>query len=141
MLFRSEADAPHYERFSEDHIGQAEVNSVVARIRQGQIVDPLLIKVAVAARDEVDYQEVVQAVSGGHELADLGEDHPARQYQHVYQKLSVYKMREGAILLMDKARVVIPEALREETLKYLHVQHTPADGMLKTAMRHVYWPD
>ena len=36
---------------------------------------------------------------------------------------------------------MIPEALREETLKYLHVQHTPADGMLKTAMRHVYWPD
>ena len=39
-----EADAPHYERFTEDHIGQAEVNSVVARIRQGQIVDPLLIR-------------------------------------------------------------------------------------------------
>ena len=136
-----EADAPHYPRFSEDHLGQGEVKSVVCRIRQGQIVDPLLIKVAVAAKEDIDYQEVVQAISGGHELAGLGEAHPARQYRHVYQKLTVYKMREGAILLMDSARVVIPSVLREETLKCLHVQHPPADAMIKTAMRYLYWPD
>ena len=42
---------------------------------------------------------------------------------------------------MDKARVVIPAVLRDETLACLHLQHPPSDAMRKTASRYIYWPD
>ena len=126
-----EADAPHYPRFTEDHQAQGEVKSMVCRIEQGQIIDPLLIKVAKVARDDEDYQAVVEAVSGGQELSGLGEAPPARQYKQVYQRLTVYKMEEGCLLLLDGARVVIPAELQEETVRTLHHQHAPADAMVR----------
>ena len=128
-----DADAPHYPRFTADHQAHGEVKSVVCRIQAGQIVDPLLIRIAKVARDDEDYQSVVEAVSGGDELKDLGEAHPAKQYKQVYQRLTVYKMPEGTILLLDGARVVVPQELQEETIRTLHHQHAPADAMVKTA--------
>lgn len=136
-----EADAPHYPHFSEDRGAQAVVKSVVCRIQHGQIIDLLLIRVAGVARRDEDYQEVVMAVSGGHELADLTEAHPAREFKMVYQKLTVYKLSEGSILLLEEARVVIPLELREETIKKLHYQHAPGDAMVKTASRFCFWPN
>ena len=133
------ADAPHYPRFG-DAQGRVEVKTVVCRLQQGQIIDPLLVKVAEAAGEDEDYREVVEAVSSGMDISSLTSTHPARKYQSVFSKLTVMKLREGSILLLEGARVVIPKALVPQTIKTLHKMHTSCDTMIKVALRTCFWP-
>ena len=111
-----------------DHSDDVTVNHVTT--------DPSLQFIAdEASRDEA-YGKVRTALLSCVRAADLPPDHPARPFKQVWDDLSV----DGAIIIYDGQRIVIPSGLREQILGLLHRSHAGITRTKKLAREYYYWP-
>ena len=106
----------------------------------GVVLDPKLLALIDLAKADKEYQAVIEAMETKAKLAELHRDHPAKKVSRVYQKLETFQAPNGCILLVEGARVYIPEAGRQQTLEELHTCHAGASIMQATAALNAYWP-
>ena len=81
----------------------------------------------------------MQVLNEGADFRGLGDNHPAKAFKSVWDKLSVFSGPNGQALLMD-GKLVIPKALRQETLNNLHQYHPSGEVMWMEARERIWWP-
>ena len=128
-------DEPRHHKHSTVHQG------TVNLITGGGVLDPKLLELIDIAEGDEDYQSILAAVSNGDRLGDLHQQHPARQVAKVYGRLEPFEAPNGRILLVDGARVFVPQEARNQVLEQLHTFHTGASTMQATASLTCYWPN
>lgn len=109
------------------------------RVRVVSALDPMLLPMRRASQDS-SYASLVEAVRRGADPRKLPVNHPARQYAAMMSRLSVDESPDGALVVLDGHRLVVPVAERGRVLDILHVPHS---GMTKTkeaARQLYYWP-
>ena len=114
----------------------------VALIYDGAPLDRKVLDTIEAAVADDDYSAVVEVINEGTDLQGLrglGDDHPAKIYKSVWQKLSLFNSPNGQVILMDN-KLVIPKALRNDILKNLHEYHPSGEVMWLEARDKVWWP-
>ena len=120
----------------EDVSQNVTLNSITGKKPQ----DPSMSMLVDAAKEDKDYQRVVQAVLNADNVKDLSVSHPARSYMSVWDELSVFEMDGVSILLKDCCQMVVPQSARKNILVLLHIPHA---GIVKTrenARQLYYWP-
>ena len=72
------------------------------------------------------YQRVLETLKAGlksHEVKDqLGKNHPARRFMHVWSRLGVLPDEEGTLITLDNTRLMIPEAAQKRLITIAHVR-------------------
>ena len=100
-----------------DHLHRFE--GTVALIYEGAPLDKKVLDMIDCAVADDEYSAIVQVVNQGADLRGLGDDHPAKAFKGVWNKLYVFIGPHGEALLMD-GKLVIPRGLRQETPNNLH---------------------
>lgn len=93
-----------------------------------------------AAVHDPKYQQLLRAIENGVNFKCLQQDHIAKQYKGVWERLSILQANPSNLAVLDGIRIIVPEAVRRETLQLLHSSH---QGIVKTkqcARQHYYWP-
>ena len=70
----------------------------------------------------------------------VGDSHPARLFQGVWDHLSLFDEKEDTLLIYDGNRIVIPVDARKRVLELLHESHSGETKTLKRAQQDYYWP-
>ena len=125
-------DEPRHHKHSTVHRGSVNL------ITGGVGLDPKLLELIDVAEGDEDYQAILAAVSNGDRLGDLHQHHPAKKVFRVYGKLEPFQAPNGQILLVDGARVFVPQEARQQVLESLHKFHTGASTMQATASLTCY---
>jgi transposase InsO family protein len=97
------------------------------------VSDPILSKMAEAAKDDPDYQRLIEAVQTGFQAkSSLGK-------LNLYYKLREFLSVEDGLVLYH-SRIVVPKDQRSDVLKKLHASHQGIDRTKRRARQTVYWP-
>ena len=129
---QSHQEAEHLPRFE----------GTIALVYEGAPLDRKVLDTIECAVVDNDYSAVVEVLNEGTDLrglGGLGDDHPAKVFKSVWPKLSVFNGPNGQVILMDN-KLVIPKALRNETLQNLHQYHPSGEVMWMEAREKVWWP-
>ena len=58
------------------------------------------------------------------DFSQLPNDHPARAYKNIQNRLSIDRDEQGIeVMLKDSQKIVVPRAAQDEILKELHRSH------------------
>ena len=87
-----------------------------------------------AAKADVDYMAIRDAIQQGVHVNDLGPDHPAKLYKLDWHLLGVY---DFLIVLGD--RILVPRALRKPILRNLHLGHFGQQKTVALANNMFFW--
>ena len=128
----------HHKHTTTDHTTH---HATVNILPGGVILDPKLLALIGLAEADEDYQSMVEAVGTKAKLSELHQDPLARKVSKMYNRMEIFQAPNGRILLVDGARVFIPEAARQQTLEELHTFHAGTSTMQATAAMNVYWPE
>ena len=87
------------------------------------------------------YKLVMTELRNNADFSKLPNDHPARAYKNIQNRLSIDRDEQGnEVMLKDSQKIVVPKGAQDEILKELHRSHS---GILKTyttATQLYYWP-
>jgi hypothetical protein len=89
---------------------------------------------------EPDYQKVVATVREDAMVKKLPTEHPAREYIHVIDGLSIIDKEEDPLLVLNDSRIVVPRGAQKEVLKKLHIAHLGIRKTIAMASERYYWP-
>ena len=92
------------------------------------------------AAQEEEYVQIVEAFKKEAKLKDLPQQHPAREFRDVWDNLSLIDEKEGALLVLDDTRIVVPRTARRKVLEKLHLSHSGVSKTRRTAAERYYWP-
>ena len=102
--------------------------------------DHHLETIATIAQSDDDYKYMVKAIKDKIETKSIKEDSELKKIEGQFDSLSLYKTREGEIIVRDGQEILIPKGYREEMLKELHSSHLSDSSMLNLAKGKLYWP-
>ena len=112
------------------------LNSVMASVEPlTQSDDRTLRDLADAARSDETYKRLLQYVTEGFPASRLALHASVLPYWKIREHLSA----DGDLVLYG-ARVIIPTALRRQTLARLHDSHRGVEATKRRARQTVYWP-
>lgn len=94
----------------------------------------------IAAKADDAYNSVVDAVRRDANPSNLPHNHAGRAYAGVWDNLSLVGADDGALLLYDGHRIVVPLGARRQLLARLHTAHQGRNKTLKLAKDLYYWP-
>jgi hypothetical protein len=98
--------------------------------------DPLLHDIYDAAVADPVYQSIVTAIKRGKLVAKLQKGHPGKNFQSVWDKISVL---DDAIWVINATQIVVPMKLRHQILKQLHEPHPGINRTRAMARKHFFW--
>jgi len=105
----------------------AAVDEIERETNVNFLVDPVLEEIRKIAREDTEYQQLIDAIENGSEA-------PA-QYKKILDELST---DDGLVLFGP--RLVIPRQYRREVLKHLHNAHQGIEKTKRRARQTVYYP-
>ena len=129
-------DEPSEEDFAEDELERVEVARVVRFNALSKHIDVSLKKIAEAAAQDAQYQDLMFAVRSAKNPRNLPPGHIAKMYASCWSEMSASE--DGLIFLGN--RIVVPCSMRPGILERLHAPH---QGVTKTkllAKQLYYWP-
>ena len=131
---------PVWDGADDDSSAVNQIRSRIARlVDRSKETSPelrFLLKEAAACEN---YKAIVSAIKDDKQPKNLPPNHPARLYQDVWSRLSLFGNDVGTLILLDCDRIVVPESCIGGILKLLHIGHL---GVVKTkllAKRFYYW--
>ena len=105
-----------------------------------QHIDLHLDYIASQAKQDTDYQGLINLIRSKESLADTHKQCPLRQYSKYFKKLSLMDFPSGGLLIYDSSRVFIPKNEISNMVKILHTFHQTVGQMTMTARAYVFWP-
>merc|ERR1711954_285728 len=96
--------------------------------------------IARIAQSDNDYKYMVKAIKDKIETKSIKEDSELKKIEGQFESLSLYKTREGKVIVRDAQEILIPKEYKEEMLKELHSTHLSDSSMLNLAKGRLYWP-
>ena len=122
---------------AEEDITQCVTHRVTCSITHDPSMDGLLEAAAVCD----DYQHLVKAVKGDVCVKDLSVSHPAKEYQSIWDSLSLFEDGKGNHLVMlDCRQIVVPRQARQKVLELLHLPHAGQVKTKEAAKQLYFWP-
>ena len=85
------------------------------------------------------YNSIVQAVKSDANFKLLPSHHPARQLLSISTQLSVDKLGEEDVIMLDGSRILVPRGARKNIIKELHRAHSGLTKIYKTAKQLYFW--
>ena len=92
------------------------------------------------AREDVEYQRIVDCIKNGINVRTLGKDHPAKCLQAVWDRLTLQEVAENPLIILDHSRIYVPIAGRIHLLYNLHEGHPGQTKMQLFTAKFYYWP-
>merc|ERR1711954_342773 len=102
--------------------------------------DQHLEKIGRIGKSDKGYSYMVKAKKEKIETREIKEESELKKIEGSFHSLSLYKTREGEIIIRDGQEILIPKPYREEMLKELHSSHLSDSSMLNLAKSKLYWP-
>ena len=99
-------------------------------------INPGLDRLSQLAKEDRDYQEVIQAWKKDAVIKKLPHTHPAMRYKQVWQELSLHNN-----LLMWGQCIIIPDAAKAYILGVMHMAHPGLPKMKETTRQRYWWPN
>jgi transposase InsO family protein len=125
--------APHFEPPEEGEADQVNLVSLYGcRLTQ----DPAFGRLISHAKEDPDYQAILDAITSDKRCQDLPPTHPARAFSNVWDELAI---QDGLITRND--RIVVPAKERPFILDLLHLPHSGLRKTLQNARQLYFWPD
>jgi hypothetical protein len=115
---------------------------MVRRITEGETartVDRELESLALQAKDDSEYSQIVLALQEGKSIVQLPSSHPARQLSGEWDQLGLEITTGGPLVTMGN-RLFIPRGARGRLLANLHATHPGRYQMLLSARELWHWP-
>ena len=125
------------EIFSEFTGSQPQIRLLENRTSKSCNLDPLIEDLKFAAKSDLAYQEVIDALISGKSPLQTNRENASRQFKEVWDRLSIF----DGLLVVDNSRLVIPYTRRAKILQLLHRGHL---GIVKSKMlakQLYYWPN
>ena len=73
------------------------------------------------AKQNEAYKSVMTELKKNSDFSKLPNDHPARAYKNIQNRLSIDRDKQGnEVMLKDSQKIVIPTGAQDEILKELH---------------------
>ena len=110
---------------------------LVKSIQVNENKDPALEYLTTFAKNDSNYQSIVQVLKDKKKLRDLPKDHIALSFKSIWDSMS-YDESYGLLLYHD--RIIVPVQARSEVLEKLHLQHTGVEKTLRNARQLYFWP-
>ena len=98
--------------------------------------DVKLQKLSSIAKNDEDYQSILQALKADLQPNQLPFSHPAKLYKSVWHLLSIF---DDSLIIYDGTRILVPSAARNEILQLLHKSHSGLVKTRKAAQQLYYW--
>ena len=83
----------------------------------------------------------MQAIKTDAEFEHLPSHHPAQQLLSISTQLSLDKLGEADVIMLDGSRIVVPRGARKNIIKELHHAHLGLTKTYKTAKQLYFWPN
>ena len=87
------------------------------------------------------YNAIVQSIKSYAIFMRLPGHHPARKLLNVCDQLSIEKLGETDVIMLDGRRIVVPKGTRRNIIKELHRAHSGTTKTFKTARQLYFWPN
>ena len=62
----------------------------------------------------------------------LGKTHPARKFQHLWNRLGVLADKQGTLITLDQKRIVIPAGSQKRLIGIAHISHQGVSRTLRS---------
>ena len=94
----------------------------------------IMIKIA----EDGEYQELIKAVKGDTNIAQLKTNHPAKGWLGCFQKLSL--LMEAGLVIVYGYKIVMPKGMQIESVIKLHAEtHGSVNRMKETIQSYCTW--
>ena len=133
-MWDSNADQDIFSEFTDS---QPQIRLLENRTSNSCSPDPLIEDLRIAAKSDLAYQEVIEALVSGKSPLQTNRENASRQFKEVWDRLSIF----NGLLVVDNSRLVIPYTRRAKILQLLHRGHL---GIVKSKMlakQLYYWPN
>ena len=112
------------------------VRSIISREDAG------LEEMKTVAGEDEEYKLLLEAFISRKPLKDLSENHPARLYTSIWDRVSVMDaVTDQPLLVVDNQRIIVPTKLRQTIVDDLHSKtHRGAEQMKLTLRSLYFWP-
>ena len=122
---------------------EALVRQVHAVIERRRAEDPALLSIKEQAAMDNSYQKVLETLKAGlqsHEVkTKLGKTHPARKFQHLWNRLGVLADEQGTLITLDQKRIIIPAGSQKRLIGIAHISHQGVSRTLKSLSIRYFW--
>ena len=123
--------------FSEFTNSQPQIRLLENRTSISCRPDPLIEDLRIAAKSDLAYQEVIEALVSGKSPLQTNRENASRQFKGVWDRLSIF----DGLLVVDNSRLVIPYTRRAKILQLLHRGHLGIVKSKMLAQQLYYWPN
>ena len=99
--------------------------------------DPILEPMIKAAKEDTDYQMIIQALGKIKNPKTLPNNHPGRQFSSVWSQLSIDNHSD--LIILNGNRIVVPKSERKYLLHLIHASHCGMGKSNWRAKELYYW--
>ena len=111
----------------------------VALVYEGMPLDKLLLDLIEECNRDEEYSAVLQVINEGGDIKQLRNEHPAKEYKSIWDRVSAFNGPNGQCLVTE-GRIIVPKGLRAHYVDELHSHHPSADSSWLEARSKVFWP-
>ena len=87
-----------------------------------------------------DYKKLISAVLKEEDFAKLLNDHPARAYKSLADRISISNTGSTDVAMLGGRRIIVPIRAITTITQELHRAHSGLEKTYKTASQLYYWP-
>jgi len=98
--------------------------------------DPNLNQLHEAAKEDKNYQRIIQAIQDDKQQRILPTGHPAKLYANIWENISIL----NGLLVVNNKQIIIPDSQRKRILELLHIPHCGKAKTKQNARQLYYWP-
>ena len=99
--------------------------------------DPILAPMMKAAKEDIDYQKIIQALGKIKNPKSLPLNHPGRQLNSVWSQLSVDNTL--GLIILNGNRIFVPKSERNSILNNIHAAHCGTGKTTWRAKELYFW--
>ena len=108
-------------------------------MRRLNIKDHSLTKLAKLAKQDVNYQRMIQHLKKGTSLNQIEEDCELWLLRGDIQHIGLFNTEEGPLIVRNSSNVLIPEEARKWILQVLHSTHISIEYMKALSRGRFFW--
>ena len=95
---------------------------------------------AIEELQQESYTKLVSAILEEKDFGKLPNSHPARAYKSLAHRISISKIGNTDVAMLDGGRIIVPNTAIKAIAKELHRAHSGVEKTYKTATQLYYWP-
>ena len=109
--------------------------------KQLEILDPLVVELAVAGAVDESYLIMLNELENGLRGKELGEDSELRKIEGILDNLGVITLPDGnRLIVRGGLEILVPESQRKRILSTLHLDHSSDENMIRQVKNKLFWP-